>query len=261
MFVASRNAARAWLTGLAVLMLIAGLIVGGLALAAAVGVWLGFWNFGRGFQLLGFANGQGDLVAIVGVVVTVVIFAIAWRLGARNGPKLAGLALIGTVAAALAYYVPETYRPPEGTPGIHDISTDTADPPTYVAILPLRAEAPNTVEYGASPNMTPARLAELTREAYPDLRPAELDVPTDVAFERALAAVRSLGWELVDQDAAQGRIEAVDTTFWFRFKDDIVIRIRPSATGSIVDARSLSRVGVGDAGTNARRLQGFFDVL
>lgn len=257
----TQSTAATWLISLALLILIAGLAIGGLALAAAAGVWLGLWNFGRGFQLLGIANGYGDLIAMVGAVVTVVVFVLAARLGVRNGPKLAGLALIGTVVAALAYFVPETYRPPEGTPGIHDISTDTADPPEYVAILPLRADAPNTVEYGGSPNMTPARLAELTREAYPDLRTAELDVPTDAAFERALGVAQSLGWEIVDQNAAQGRIEAVDTTFWFRFKDDIVIRIRPSTTGSIVDARSLSRVGVGDAGTNARRLQAFLAAL
>lgn len=259
----THTATPAWLTWLAVLMLIVGLAAGGLALASAAGIWLGLWNFGRGFELLRIANGYGDLIAIVGVVVTIGIFVAASIVGARNGPKLAGVALAGTIAAALAYYVPETYRPPEGTPGIHDISTDTANPPRYVAILPLRADAPNTVEYGESPNMTPQQLAALTREAFPDLQTVELDVPPNVAFERALAAVDALGWELVDANAGEGRIEAVDTTFWFRFKDDIVIRIRPSpsGSGSIVDARSLSRVGVGDAGTNARRLRAFFAAL
>jgi hypothetical protein len=130
-----------------------------------------------------------------------------------------------------------------------------------VAILPLRADAPNTVEYGGSPSMTPERLAEETTRAYPDLKTVQIDEPPAAVFARALAAVENLGWELVDQDSAAGRIEATDTTFWFRFKDDIVIRIQPSGTGSIVDARSLSRVGVGDVGTNARRLRAFFATL
>ena len=57
------------------------------------------------------------------------------------------------------------------------------------------------------------------------------------------------------------RLEAVDTTFWFGFKDDVVVRVRPEETGSRVDARSASRVGKGDAGTNARRLRRFLIAL
>lgn len=252
-----------WLMVIAMLMLFAGLIIGGLALASAAGIWVGLWDFRQGFSLLGIANGYGDLVAMVGVVVTIAVFALSKVLGAANGMKLAGLALLGTVSAALGYYVPESHRPPEGTlvPPIHDISTDTVNPPEYVAVLPLRADAPNTVVYGGSDDLTPARLAELTNEAYPDLKTLQLDEPPDAVFTRALAAVDELGWELVEADRLQGRIEATDTTFWFRFKDDIVIRIQPSGQGSILDARSLSRVGRGDVGTNARRLRALFATL
>jgi hypothetical protein len=252
-----------WLNAIAVLMLIAGLGIGGLALASSLGVWFGLWNFGRGFELLGIANSYGDLIAIVGAVVTVAVFALAKWVGVGNATQLTGLALVGTLSAALAYYVPESFRPPEGAdiPGIHDISTDTVNPPEYVAILPLRADAPNTTVYGGSPRMTPELLAAEQTRAYPDLKTVRLDEPPDVVFARALAAVEQLGWELVDQDPATGRIEATDTTFWFRFKDDIVIRIQPSGQGSIIDARSLSRVGVGDVGTNARRLRAFFAAL
>jgi hypothetical protein len=173
--------------------------------------------------------------------------------------KLTGFALIGVIAAALGYYIPESYRPPDGTPPIHDISTDAVDPPAYVAILPLRADAPNTTVYGGSEGMTHERLAQLQTEAYPDLQTLTIDEPPDQVFERALAAVDELGWELVAAVPEEGRIEATDTTFWFRFKDDVVIRIRPAAgSGTTVDARSLSRVGGGDAGTNARRLRSFF---
>jgi uncharacterized protein (DUF1499 family) len=65
----------------------------------------------------------------------------------------------------------------------------------------------------------------------------------------------------VEADAEAGRIEATDTTFWFGFKDDVVIRVKPADGGSRVDVRSLSRVGVGDAGTNAKRIRAFLDVL
>ena len=93
-----------------------------------------------------------------------------WKTG--NASKLVSLALIGTAAAGLAYYVPEACRPPEGAnvPPIHDVSTDTVEPPVYVAVMPLRADAPNTTVYGGSQDMTHERLAQLQTDAYPDIK-------------------------------------------------------------------------------------------
>ncbi len=67
-----------------------------------------------------------------------------------------------------------------------------------------------------------------------------------------------MGWKIVDENQAEGRIEATATTRWFGFKDDVVIRIAPSGgNGSRVDVRSVSRVGRSDVGTNARRIRAF----
>ena len=46
---------------------------------------------------------------------------------------------------------------------------------------------------------------------------------------------------------------ATDTTLLYGFTDDIVIRVRPEGGGSVVDLRSVSRVGQSDLGTNAAR--------
>ncbi len=70
-----------------------------------------------------------------------------------------------------------------------------------------------------------------------------------------------MGWEIVAADSTAGRIEATATTAWFGFKDDVVIRVRPANGGSRVDVRSLSRVGVGDVGTNAKRIRAYLGVL
>jgi uncharacterized protein (DUF1499 family) len=68
-------------------------------------------------------------------------------------------------------------------------------------------------------------------------------------------------WVIAAANSPEGRIEATDTTFWFGFKDDIVIRITSAPGGSRIDARSLSRVGRSDVGTNARRIRAYFKRL
>ena len=82
-----------------------------------------------------------------------------------------------------------------------------------------------------------------------------LSVDADRAFGLALGIVSDLGWNVVASDKQSGRIEAVDTTFWFGFKDDVVVRLRGTANSTRIDVRSKSRVGVGDVGTNARRVR------
>jgi uncharacterized protein (DUF1499 family) len=66
-----------------------------------------------------------------------------------------------------------------------------------------------------------------------------------------------MGWEIVAAEAAEGRIEATETTAWWGFKDDVVIRIAPEGTGSRLDIRSMSRVGKSDLGKNADRIRAF----
>ena len=70
-----------------------------------------------------------------------------------------------------------------------------------------------------------------------------------------------MGWQIVDANAREGRIEATATTFWFGFKDDVVVRIVPAPGGSRVDVRSVSRVGVSDVGANAKRVRDFLQKL
>lgn len=251
------------LTVISALVLLAGLCIGLLTLASAAGIWFGAWDFRRGFDLLRVANDYGDLITWIGLgtTVAIVIAAKLWNTGSLI--RLGGMAAVGTLVAGIAYGIPESFRPPEGVnyPPIHDISTDTVSPPEFVAVLPLRVDAANTVVYGGSANMTPERLAELTREAYPDLIPRRYPEPASAVFERALSAVDTMGWDLVASDPRAGRIEATATTFWFRFKDDVVIVLTEEGNETVVNARSVSRVGTGDVGANAIRLREFFELL
>lgn len=135
-------------------------------------------------------------------------------------------------------------------PLIHDISTDTSDPPRFVAVLPLRAGAANPAEYDPT-------VAPLQRAAWPDLAPLDLPLPPAAALERAERVAQAMGWQLVAVVPAEGRLEATATTPLMRFKDDVVVRIVARGDGSRVDVRSVSRLGVGDLGTNARRIREF----
>lgn len=212
-------------------------------LAAGPGTRIGLWDFRNGFQLLRFAVYAGAAGAALALVALIA--------GSRRA--LAAVALVlGLAAAALPW---QLQRGARSKPPIHDISTDTEDPPPFVAVVPLRRGASNPAEYGGP------EIAAQQRKAYPDLAPAALPVPPAQAFERALQAARGQGWEIVAADPAQGRIEATDTTRWFGFKDDVVIRIRPDGAGSRVDVRSVSRVGRGDVGANADRIRAFLGAL
>ncbi|MBV8030923.1 MAG: DUF1499 domain-containing protein, partial [Betaproteobacteria bacterium] len=139
----------------------------------------------------------------------------------------------------------------QSVPRIHDITTDMENPPVFAAVLPMRKGAENKADYGGK------EVAEQQKAGYPDIQPLRLAVPPNVAFARAREAAQEMGWEIVASDPAQGRIEATDTTFWFHFKDDIVVRIAGDGAGSRVDVRSLSRVGRSDIGTNARRIRAY----
>lgn len=252
-----------WLRRGALLAFLVGTGAGLGTLIAPAGVWFGLWPFGTGFVVLGAVNPWTPRIALLCLVAAVILYALARKARLSNANSLAGLALAGALASGIAWYIPATFQAPEGQsyPPIHDVSTDLVDIPQFIAVLPLRADAPNTTVYGEARNMTPERNAQLQRDAYPDLVPRYYEASEEEMFERALAAVDAMGWELVAADPDGGHIEATATTFWFRFKDDIVIRIRPLGAQTVVDARSLSRVGGGDLGANAKRLRKFFELL
>jgi len=165
---------------------------------------------------------------------------------------VAAAALAGGVTA---FTIPfEWQRRADRSPPIHDISTDLENPPTFEAIIPLRADAPNSLE-------RPPNLAAQQREGYPDIAPITVPVPLDQAFRRALAAAQESGWEIVTADQGSGRIEATDITRWFGFTDDIVVRLTPWGAGTRIDVRSVSRERQGDAGANARRIRRYLERL
>ena len=216
-------------------------------LIAGPGYRFGLWSLGTGFALMRYAAYGGIAAAVVSAIGLV----LARPRGRRRGMFRA---LAGLVIGLIAVGVPWSYaRSARAAPPIHDITTDLADPPAFAANLPLRANAPNPADYGG------AEVAAQQRESYPDIGPLVVAPGPQRAYAAALAAALEMDWQIVAADEAAGRIEATDRTWWFGFTDDVVVRIRPEGAGSRIDVRSSSRVGVGDAGTNAARIRAYLE--
>jgi uncharacterized protein (DUF1499 family) len=191
-------------------------------------------------------------IGIAAIVLAVPPAMIGYARGDRVRVLVAALGLLG---GAIAFGIPfQWQQSAQSLPRIHDITTDLENPPAFQAVVPLRADASNSLE-------RPATLAQQQREGYPDLAPVTLPMPVAQAFDRALAEAQDAGWRIVTADRASGRIEATDTTRWFGFEDDVVVRLTPWGSGTRIDVRSVSRIGVSDAGTNARRIRRYLAEL
>jgi hypothetical protein len=196
-----RNLA-AFAFGLAVLAALA-------ALASGLGHRFGLWDYRFGFELLRGAAWTG-VAGALGCAATAV-----WAVRTRSLGALLG-ALLGLAVGGAAFGLPwAMIERAEGAPPIHDITTDTVNPPQFVALAAARRASPDGIAYGG------AAVAALQRRAYPDIIPLAVGAHPPAVFERCLEAARGLGWKIVSANPAALRIEATDTTPFFGFKDDI----------------------------------------
>jgi uncharacterized protein (DUF1499 family) len=231
--------------GLAVLALL-------LLAVAPIGWRAGWWHFRFAFSWLMTSSG---LLALAAIIVALLSLALGWATLDTTGVAMGIAALI---LGAVLVYVPWQYNRKRSTiPRIHDITTDTENPPEFAAVLPARAaENAATVVYEG------ADLAKLQKAAYPDVTPLTLPWTTPKAFEQALAVAKSMpGWTIVASEPGAGRIEASQASRWFGFVDDIGIRVTADGSGSRVDMRSLSRQGRSDFGVNAARIRAYMGEL
>lgn len=235
-----------WAPRIALLGLMIGLLATLAVLSPGPLYRLGIVSLGGAFRLITF-GAYGGLLAIL-VTVIGLILLLTTRQRKHFIRIIAGVAL-----GLFAWGVPYLWlKKAESVPAIHDITTDTANPPPFEAdILALRKGAANSAVYGGP------KIAALQAKAYPDIVPMRFSLPPSQVYAAALQTVAARGWKLVSNDPTTGIIEATATTFWFGFKDDVVIRIRSKGTGTRLDIRSESRIGTSDVGRNAQRIRGF----
>jgi uncharacterized protein (DUF1499 family) len=230
------------------------------ALIAAIGSGQGLWHFSGAFSVLRYAFYAAIAAALLGIIAAI----LARRSGERN--LLAANIVAVLIALAFIIYLGLQVSTARSVPAIHDVTTNLDDMPEFTR-LQVRADNLEKVPDMGKPELAAlqpeARWKAIHREAYDDLKPVR--VPWDVAetIRRSEALARQRGWEIAKVDTAAGILEATDTTFFFRFKDDVVVRARPhpQGQGSVVDLRSISRVGGSDVGVNAKRIRSFLKDL
>lgn len=195
----------------------------------------------------------GALLGLLAVVISIVGMFTS-RKAAYSGQSLAWVGRILGLLAASPVLI--TLFTAADVPPIHDISTDLENPPVFKAIQNVR-----TAEHNPLDRKNPPNLKAMQQKAYPDLKSMLINKPVNQVFDQAEALVRASGWQLVVASKAEGRIEATAMTPIMQFKDDVVIRIREQGAGTIVDMRSVSRVGTSDLGANAARVKAFLTEL
>jgi hypothetical protein len=233
------------------------LVVGGIgaALIGAVGAGQEWWHYTAGFKFLRYGT---YAAAAGGVAALAAVFA-----ARRVLPRLVLLDLaILLVAVAFCLYMANMYRSARAAVPIHDITTNLDDYPRYYRLRVRDDNLANIPDLGrrdlaALPPRERWKAAH--RVAYPDLQTVRMPGTVEEIVRRAEALARERGWEIVTVDPREGVMEAVDTSRFFQFKDNVIVRVRPLSdnTGSMVDMRSMSRVGVSDTGVNARRIREF----
>jgi uncharacterized protein (DUF1499 family) len=216
-----------------------------LAVGGSYGSGQGFWPFTIGLLMVAAALLLGVIGGLAG------LFALIRNSqGGGLGRRITiGLLLCGAVLAGVGPWI---YRG-VNFPPIHDVTTDLASPPVF-ATLPMRKDNLAGVE-------SVDQWRELHRKAYSDIAPITLGMTPEAVIVRAKTLASERRWVVSAQTAE--RLEATATESPFKFKDDVVIVATPTKDGqsSLVNMRSVSRVGASDFGINAKRIREFLAAL
>jgi hypothetical protein len=242
-------------------------------MGAALGVKFGFWSWQVGLMKLIVQFG----LPLIGITLLLGLVALVVTLIRKPRTGWA-MALVGLLIPVLALgYLGSVRSKSADIPPIHDISTDIADPPAFSpkVMAARQATDANPVNAMTAPmgslkayqgpafaKIAGKTLGQVGHEAYPAVRTLTVTADPAKVAAAAKAEARAQGWTAVTANPAAGVVEATAETFWFGFKDDVVVRVRAGALGgSIVDVRSTSRVGLSDIGANAARIEKFLTGL
>lgn len=230
---------------------------------AALGTKFGIWDWKLGLLTMTIAGGPIVLGLLGLTALVALVLAIRAKPRRMMPLAVAGAALIAVV---VVFGLMASLGGKAAENPIHDIATDTANPPAFsAATMAARAEAKaNPVSDYQTPlgQLAPYKeriSKELAVKSYAQIITAKPDRPAPLPLggatrEQGVAAVaaamEAMGLTDIRQDAAAGTVEGVATSFWYGFRDDVVARVGEAQ----IDFRSVSRVGVSDLGANTARI-------
>jgi uncharacterized protein (DUF1499 family) len=193
----------------------------------------------------------GTLLALIAALLSLIAL-IGSLVGDSSHVQSALIALV--VSLAVAYVPLNVARQGSKVPVIHDISTDLENPPIFKTVPSLRKDSDNSLA------LDPGVQAQ-QKSHYVDLKPLVVSSPPAEVFDKVIEVMGDKGWKIASSDRTTGLVEAMVETAFFKFKDDVIVRLTPVDGGTQVDMRSASRVGQSDLGANAARIEDFFDAL
>lgn len=219
------------------------------AVGSGLGYRLGLWHFRTGFEILKWS------FFVSGATLLILLACMFFVQTKTRADSMIGIT--GIIICLVLVYVPYSWKKTlDAYPYIHDISTDTLNPPDFVIVDQLRAADDHSIEYDG------LEVAELQVKAYPDIKTLVIDGDIEKHLQSAENVLNDMNLDIVSVDIESGRIEAVATSFLFGFKDDMVIRMTETDGAQVaVDVRSKSRVGKSDLGQNAKRIRRFMEGL
>lgn len=213
-------------------------------------------------------------IAFILALVTLILGLINWsgrKAEKEDGVKrprnkaVIGSAILGMIVpAAFVVFGLSAASSGSGNP-IHDVATDTSDPPQFSAdVMAERSEGESNPVHdyqlplgeietfaGSPPELAIQSHAQIINDIYAELSPLPVGGASKAdAVAAVAAAMGSMGFVDIRQDAEAGTVEGVAETFWYGFKDDVVARVGENE----IDFRSVSRVGRSDLGANAARI-------
>jgi Protein of unknown function (DUF1499) len=194
----------------------------------------------------------GALLSILGMLFGL----LGIGLNARSKGGMMKAAVIGTLlTGGQAGFMLSRAVVASKVPAIHDITTDLANPPAFST---LKLGADNLRGVGSAENWR-----ELHSAGYADLKPILTRKAASAVIADAERLAKERGWVIAKADPDKGVLEATASVSLIKFQDDIVLRVTPTedGTGSRVDMRSVSRIGMSDLGVNAKRIHEFLAAL
>ncbi len=198
------------------------------------------------------------IFAGLAVLFALLAMVVIWRTGHRG----IGLALGGLVLALLLMVYPAYLAAQAGSePSITDVSTDPADPPTF-----LMSGKALVARHELTPPAPGKADVALQTRLYPDLQSLTFDADARDVDKAIHKIIKRHKWVIVDETEpvrfATGHIDVVVKTAVMGFPADVTFRIRGLGNRTRVDVRSVARAGWQERrDANAVRVQGLVDEI